>query len=131
MRLYQYFLQETDKSYTIVHSLDGYDEVTLTADSRVISNEFDGIMSPGEIGLPKLDNPALLTGGSSVDDAAKIFVNVLENEATPEQTNAVLANSALAIRCFKPHASMADCMAEARESLESGRALETLKAVLQ
>jgi anthranilate phosphoribosyltransferase len=128
-RLYQYFMQESDKQYAIVHSLDGYDEVTLTADARVISNNFDGILSPHDFGKALIP-AAALAGGDSVKAAADIFQAVLNNEGTKAQEDAVLANAALGIRCFDQSKALLDCMHEAQESLTSGRALKVLKSVL-
>ena len=129
-RLYQYFLQETDKSYTIVHSLDGYDEVTLTNDTRVISNSFDGIVEPEVFGFKKLD-PVLLRGGSSVKEAALIFADLLNNKGTQAQNEVVIANAALGIQTFDQSKSLSDCLDEAKESLISGRALTTFKSVIK
>ena len=129
-RLYQYFMQESDKQYAIVHSLDGYDEVTLTADARVISNNFDGILAPQDFGK-KIIPAVALAGGDSVKAAADIFLAVLSNEGSKAQEDAVVANAALGIQCFDQSKSLLECVQEAQESLTSGKALEVLKSVLK
>jgi anthranilate phosphoribosyltransferase len=129
-RLYQYFLQDTDKSYTIVHSLDGFDEVTLTDSARVISNDFDGILQPADFGYERA-NPLALTGGKSIKDAAEIFTSVLENKGTEAQNAAVIVNAALAIQNFNRNKSLKDCVAEAKEALLAEKALEKLKLALK
>ena len=129
-RLYQYFLQDTDKSYTIVHSLDGYDEVTLTDSARVISNDFDGILQPEAFGYTRI-NPSALTGGSSVKEAADIFTSVLQNNGTDAQCGPVIANAALGIQNFDRSKSLTDCLEEANEALVSGKALEKFKSVVK
>ena len=129
-RLYQYFLQDTNKSYTIVHSLDGYDEVTLTDNTRVVSNHFDGILEPGAFGFDKL-NANMLTGGKSVKDAADIFSSILRNKGTEPQNAVVIANAALAIQTFDQSRPLLDCIDEATEALISGKAIATFKSVLK
>lgn len=127
-RLYQYFLQQVDRSYLVVHALDGYDEVSLTGEVKVIGNQQENILAPADFGLPAYQ-PADLFGGTSVTDAAEIFVNVLSLKATGAQEDVVLANAGLAIQCFKPRTALTDCVAEAREALHAGTALNILKAL--
>ncbi len=124
-RLYGYIYQETDKNFIILHSLDGYDEVSLTGDFKFISNSRESLMSPEGLGFEKLE-PELLSGGDTVEEAADIFTSVLENKGTPAQTSAVLANSGLAIATGKS-VSFEEGVTMARESLESGKALASFK----
>jgi anthranilate phosphoribosyltransferase len=126
LRLYHSICQELGIGYTIVTSLDGYDEISLTSDFKVASNQLDKICSPADYNFPKV-NPEELYGGSTKQEAAKIFDNVLENTATDAQKNVVLINAAFAIKSINADKSTTDCLAEARESLESGKALATLK----
>lgn len=125
-RLYQYILQENEKQFAVVYALDGYDEISLTGDFKVRTHFNEKLFSPSDLGKPKYAQSDL-HGGESVDDAAKIFKNILENKATQAQTDVVIANAGMAISCMKPEVSLADCLEEARESLVSGRALESLK----
>jgi anthranilate phosphoribosyltransferase len=127
-RLYQYFLQQLDRSYFVVHGLDGYDEVSLTGATKIIGNGIENILEPADFGL-KQHEPATLYGGESVAAAAKIFTDILELKGTEPQENVVVANAGLAIHCFNPDKSLTDCVDEARESLHSQAALETLKAI--
>ena len=127
-RMYQYVLQSLGKRFAVVHSLDGYDEVSLTAPVQVRTHFSEQRLSPEDMGLPEC-SPEELSGGNSVEEAACIFVRVLENRSTPAQKNVVLANAALALQTIEPEASWEDCLGRATESLESGRALEVLKRV--
>lgn len=127
-RLYGYLYQQTDKRFVILHSLDGYDEVSLTGNFKMVSNEGERILSPGDLGLPQVKAEDL-NGGESVEDAAKIFLQILEGQGTPQQNAAVIANAGLAIYCGKGM-SLQDSIAAARESLESGKALATFKKLL-
>jgi len=129
-RVYNYLYQQTDKRYTIIHSLDVYDEISLTSDFKVYGNDREEIISPKQLGLPTLKQEDIY-GGESIEDSAKIFMSVLENKATVAQTSVVLANAAFAIQTLKPQQSIIDCVAEARESLESGRALNALKSLIE
>lgn len=120
-RQYQYLLQQLNRHFTIVHSLDGYDEITLTGDTRVISNDFDGILSPKEM----LANTPLLAeeiyGGDTIEEAAEIFKNVLDGKATQPQKTVVLANAAFAIKTITGK-DLKECHLEAEEALDSGNA---------
>ena len=127
-RLYQFFLQQVNRSYLVVHGLDGYDEVSLTGSTKVIGNNREEILEPADFGFTQYD-PAMLYGGDSVDDAAKIFVDILELNGTKAQENVVLANAGLAIQCFQPERALPECVNEAREALHSEAALKTLKAI--
>jgi len=127
---YRNVFETLDINFAIVNSLDGYDEISLTADARVAERGKEQIMAPGDFGFEKLD-PATLYGGNSVEEAAKIFMNVLKGTATVAQTNVVLANSALALKLVHPHLSLPDCVELAKESIESGKALQKLYAVIK
>ena len=130
MRLYQYIHQDLKKNYTIVHALDGYDEVSLTGPFKTISNTKEEIVTPEDIGLPELKKEEI-TGGESIEEAAAIFMNVLGNTATGPQTKVVVANSALAIRCIDPVLSMEECIGKASLSIENGQALNSFKHCYQ
>jgi anthranilate phosphoribosyltransferase len=125
-RLYQYIFQKTDTNYSIVYGLDGYDEVSLTDDVKVKTAFSETILSPQSFGKQPLTQNQIF-GGDSVEEAAAIFLQVLENKGTVAQRDVVTANTALAIQCFKPNVSLLDCIAEAEESLVSGKALESFK----
>lgn len=119
-----------DINFAIVNSLDGYDEISLTSNTKVGLNGKETILSPDSFGMEALQ-PEDLFGGESVDEAAKIFLNVLENKATAAQKSVVLANAGLALHVVHPQKTLLDCVAMARESLESGNALKCLNSVTQ
>lgn len=126
MDLYNQALANGNQQYMIVHSLDGYDEVSLTSETRYVSREMEDNLSPADFGF-KVLKPEELSGGHSVEDAAKIFVNILEGKGTQAQQNVVIANAALGIKCMHHQKSLLDCVAEASESLRSKKALEVFK----
>jgi anthranilate phosphoribosyltransferase len=128
-RIYNYLLQDSDKNYTILHSLDGYDEISLTGKFKAISNNGDQLLTPEKIGF-NTQKQSDIFGGDTIDEAAKIFINVLNNDCTAEQRNVVLANSSFAIQCFEPNKSLEECTTIAKESLESGNAYKTLKKLI-
>lgn len=125
-RLYQYLLQQTDSKYTIIHGVDGYDEVSLTDKVKLIGNGMEELLEPEDLGYRKLD-PTELHGGESVAQAAKIFTDILKGEGTDAQNAVVTRNAGLAIHCLHPEISRGDAIARATESLESGKAYEVLK----
>ena len=130
MRLYNYIYQNLGVQYSIVHSLDGYDEVSLTDTFKVQSSMGEYVYTPEKIGFKRLEQKELW-GGESVDDAAKIFMNVLENKATEAQRNAVVVNSAFAIQTRTPMKPLEQCIAEAEHSLEGGHAKEAFVKFLE
>jgi anthranilate phosphoribosyltransferase len=129
-RLYHYLYQQTDTQFTIVNSLDGYDEISLTDNFKVINREGEMVVSPEELGLARCTEPDLF-GGETIDEAAKIFDNILENNATLAQTNAVVVNAAYAIQTFAPEKGMDACIAEARQSIESGKAKAAFRKFIE
>jgi anthranilate phosphoribosyltransferase len=129
MDLYHHVFADSDQNFLIVHSLDGYDEISLTGDARYVSTHTEDSISASDFGFA-LVTPEELSGGNSVEDAAKIFRNVLEGNGTAAQQNVVIANAALGIQCIAPEKSLADCLAEAKESLASGKALNVLTKLI-
>ncbi|MFV0364971.1 MAG: anthranilate phosphoribosyltransferase [Mangrovibacterium sp.] len=130
MKLYNELLKNEEGHYLTVHATDGYDEVSLTNDTIVGTGNRLEILHASDFGLPVLRSEQL-RGGQSVADAAKIFLSILKNECTEAQRSVVLANAGLAIQCFKPEQSLLDCVAEARESLESNRAYITFEKLMK
>ena len=97
-RIYNYLLQQTDKAFTIIHSLDGYDEISLTNDTKVITNKGEQIKTPLELGKRFVEAENIY-GGSTAEEAAKLFLNIIKGEGTWSQTAVVLANAAMALQC--------------------------------
>jgi len=128
-RLYQYLHENLDKNYAILHSLDGYDEVSLTGKTKIITNQDDYLAPPSYFGLPTYQ-PNDIFGGDTVPSAAKIFVDILDGNGTAAQKDVVAANSGIAIQCFDPSKPIADCVAEARASLASGKAKKALEMIV-
>jgi anthranilate phosphoribosyltransferase len=128
-RVYAYLYQKSDKKYTILNALDGYDEVSLTCDFKTFSKAGEQINSIDALGFEKL-NPADITGGHTVSDSADIFMKVLNGEATTAQNNVVLCNAALAINTINAEKTFADCFYEAEESLLAKKALGSFKLLL-
>lgn len=130
LRLYSYVFQESDTRFAVVHGLDGYDEISLTGEFKVATSTTEMIYTPESIGFDRYCEQDL-DGGKSPEEAARIFDRVLQGKATPAQTDCVIANAAFAIRVIEPEKSLTDCIALARESMESGRALKTLKMFVE
>lgn len=128
-RLYNYLLQQTNKRFILVHSFDGYDEISLTSNFKIISNTEEKILEPENLGFKKLIQNDLF-GGESIKESAQIFMNALNNACTSAQKNTVLANAAMAIHCVKPTVSINQCIEIAKESLESKKALNVFNKIL-
>jgi anthranilate phosphoribosyltransferase len=129
-RIYSYLYQATQKDYVIVHSLDGYDEISLTGPCKIITREIEKILQPSDIQLNKHDS-AELSGGKSVEEAMKIFTGVLDNECTAAQKEVVMANAGLALKVCFPGEDLTDCISRARDSIEGGAAKKAFTTLME
>jgi anthranilate phosphoribosyltransferase len=125
-RVYNYLLQQAAGRFTIIHSLDGYDEISLTGDTKVITNEGEKIKTPEELGK-RMVNAADIYGGNTVEEAAKLFTKILKVEGSWAQNAVVLANAAMALHCTGAYKSYDEAYGAAVESLERGRAYGALQ----
>jgi len=131
MRLYHHVYQSIGIDYGIVNSIDGYDEISLTGDFKVTTNNYERIFKPHDLGFD-VAKPEELVGGATEEEAKQIFDAVLENRALPAQKNIVLANAAFGIQVLeKGQKSIEECIEIARESIDSGRALATFKKFVE
>jgi anthranilate phosphoribosyltransferase len=128
-RLYNYLYQQSGKRFIIVHTLDGYDEISLTADTKMIINGAEQIVSPESLGFSRHTGNEL-HGGNTVDEAAAIFRNVMEGKGSKAQHEVVVANSGLALHCYYPEKPVPECMEMAEDSIKSGKALKTFKKLM-
>jgi anthranilate phosphoribosyltransferase len=128
-RIYNYLLQQTEGNFTIIHGLDGYDEISLTGDTKVITNKGEKIMTPEELGK-RMVNATDIYGGNSVEEAAKLFTKILKVEGTWAQNAVVLANSAMALNCTGTYKSYSDAYGAAVDSLESGKAYASFQKLI-
>ena len=125
---YKNVYETLDVNYAIVNSTDGYDEVSLTADTLIASDKKEILLSPRHFGMGKI-NPEAIFGGNSINEAATIFMNILQGKGSEEQNNVVTANAAVGLCLFHPEKNLEECVEIAVESLKSGRALKKFKAV--
>ena len=131
MRLYNNVYQKIGIDYGIVNSIDGYDEISLTGDFKVTTNNYERIFKPSDLGL-RTALPEELVAGATEEEAAEIFDSVLENRALPAQKDIVLANAAFGIQVYeKGQKSIEECLEIARESIDSGKALATFKKFVE
>jgi anthranilate phosphoribosyltransferase len=128
-RMYAYLYQKTDKNFTILHALDGYDEISLTGNTKMITNKAETMLRPQDLDVPEI-TAADISGGNTVESAAKIFMDVLHNNGTESQVNVVCANAAVAISTVKK-TGLENAFFEAKESLRSGNALKALQKLQQ
>ncbi|MBT8284456.1 MAG: anthranilate phosphoribosyltransferase [Flavobacteriaceae bacterium] len=124
-RMYGYLYQNTDKKYTILHALDGYDEISLTGLTKTISNATEAMLSPEDFGISKIEKEDI-RGGASIEDSAQIFIDILQGKGTEAQNHVVCANAGIAIATVKG-ITPAEGFNSARESLMSGAGLKALR----
>jgi anthranilate phosphoribosyltransferase len=128
-RIYNYVLQLLDKEFTIIHSLDGYDEISLTTDTKILSNTGESIKTPYQLGKKRVF-AAELEGGNTVAEAAAIFKNIIEGKGTWSQNAVVLANAAMALHVTGKYENYELAFQAAVHSLESGAANNCLKKLI-
>jgi anthranilate phosphoribosyltransferase len=128
-RLYNYLMQLQPHNYAIVHALDGYDEISLTGDSKIITQTGERIFSATMLGGMEV-KPDAISGGSTIEEAAKIFNTIIAGKGTPEQESVVLANAAVALQVTGNYATYEDAFAAAKESLRSGKANACLQKLI-
>ncbi|MCL9807107.1 anthranilate phosphoribosyltransferase [Flavobacterium amniphilum] len=124
-RMYAYLYQNTETNFTILHSLDGYDEISLTGNTKIISKHYEQILKPEDFQLVKLEENDIM-GGVTVEKSAEIFLDILSGKGTEAQNNVVCANAGMAIATVK-NIPVVEGIALAKESLLSGKGLEKLK----
>lgn len=129
-RMYDQILRECRKNYGIIHSTDGYDEISLTGPVKIFSPEDETLMYPEELGFKTLDSSEI-SGGKNPVSSAAIFLDVLKNNSTKQQQAVVVVNAALGIQCLQPEKSFSACVEEAEFAIHSGKALESLKKTIE
>lgn len=127
-RIYNYLLQETDSNYGIVFSLDGYDEISLTSGFKLLTRKSEYLITPEDLGFKRLDQSAIF-GGNTVEEAAQIFVTILDGNGTEAQNNVVLTNAAFALKTFNSKLSFEEAFETAKSSLLGLKAKECLKKI--
>jgi anthranilate phosphoribosyltransferase len=127
--LYADVYRESGTNYMIIHGLDGYDEISLTGQTKIITGAEETIIDPSTLGLDEGHHDEL-SGGKSTVEAADIMVRVLTNEGTNRQKQVVIANAAAALKVVQPEDSWSDCVEMAAESIDSGRAFQSFKALI-
>jgi anthranilate phosphoribosyltransferase len=130
LRLYSYTFQESQATFAVVHSMDGYDEISLTSEFKVATGNDEKIYTPEDLGFARCKESELY-GGDTPEEAARIFDNVLNNRATSGQMDVVAVNSGFAIHVICPEKGIEECIAIAKESLESGKAKGVLKKFME
>ena len=128
-RMYSYLYQNTTTNFTILHSLDGYDEISLTGNTKTITNSMEGMLKPEDFGVSILTQKEI-QGGSTIEESAKLFMNIIQGKGTDAQNNVVCANAGLAIATVNS-LSPIQGFKIAKESLLSGKALLTLNKLQQ
>jgi anthranilate phosphoribosyltransferase len=128
-RQYGYLYQDSNKDFLILHSLDGYDEVSLTGPVKFFYNGGERVIEPKDLSMKALTR-ADIKGGDTVEESAGIFMKVLEGKGTEQQNSAVIANAAMALFAADQAAGINKAVEKARESLMSGKALRHFKLLL-
>jgi len=126
-RMYGYLYQKTDKNFTVLHALDGYDEISLTGNTKTISNHTETMLKPSDFGVPEIKQTDIV-GGDGIESSAQIFMNVLQGKGTEAQNNVVCANAGVAIATVN-NLTPIQGFEKAKESLLSGKGLNALKKI--
>ena len=128
-RLYNYLLQESTVNYGVIHTLDGYDEISLTSPFKLFTQEGEKNISPADLGLKTIKQEAIF-GGNSVPEAANIFKNILDAKGTEAQNNVVLTNAAFALKTFDATLSFEAAFEQSKSSLMGLKAKKALEILI-
>ena len=123
-RMYAYLYQNTDINYTILHSLDGYDEVSLTGPTKTITKKMEAVLKPEDFGVRTLLQSEI-EGGKTIEESAEMFMNIISGKGTEAQNNVVCANAAMAIATVNGSSPL-ESFQLAKEGLLSGKGLKAL-----
>jgi anthranilate phosphoribosyltransferase len=126
-RMYSYLYQNTPINFTILHSLDGYDEVSLTGPTKIITSTLEGILNPSDFGVRLLDQSEI-EGGKTIEESAEMFLNIISGKGNEAQNNVVCANAGIAIATVTKRTPL-EGFEIAKESLLSGKGLLALKTL--
>jgi anthranilate phosphoribosyltransferase len=126
-RMYAYLYQNTDVNFTILHSLDGYDEVSLTGPTKIITSTMEGMLNPTDFGVSLLAQTDI-EGGKTIEESAEMFINIISGKGNQAQNNVVCANAAMAIATVTK-CSPLEGFELAKESLFSGKGLKALQTL--
>ncbi|BBD46837.1 MAG TPA: anthranilate phosphoribosyltransferase [Petrimonas sp.] len=129
-RLYSYIYQASRKKFGIVHSLDGYDEISLTGQFKVVTNKGEQLFMPEELGFNRVRQEEIF-GGNTIEDVVSVFNRVLNCTATQPQMDVVIANAAFAIQIIENKKTIAECIEIAKNSLYGKKALNALKKFVE
>ena len=128
-RLYNYLYQGTNKQYSVIHALDGYDEISLTGDFKIINNQGEQYVKVEDLGFTPIATSDL-AGGETVEEAAAIFSAIIKGKGNSVQNNVVLSNAAFAIKTIHPEKTFGDCYYEAEQSLLGKKALQSFQKLV-
>ncbi len=128
-RLYKYLNQKIDRKFIIIHSVDGYDEISLTSPCKIISNTEDKLIYPSDFGFDYVKPQELMTG-KNIDEAVQTFMSIISGKGTQSQNNVVIANASMGIKCMKPELKLSQCVEMASDSLFNKDALSKLELLL-
>ncbi|HTH55228.1 MAG TPA: anthranilate phosphoribosyltransferase [Cyclobacteriaceae bacterium] len=129
-RQYGYLYQQTEKEFLILHSLGGYDEISLTSPFKYFYNGGEEMCSAPSLGLPQL-SPSDLAGGSTMDESAKIFIEVLKGNGSAQQNAVVVANAGMALYCANQKEGLGNALGKAKDALQSGKAYTAFKRLIE
>ena len=125
--------------FAVLHSLDGYDEISLTAPTQILTDVGEFELTPADFGCARV-SAVSLKGAQTLADSAKLFRSVLAGGGNPELSEVVAANAGLALWLWRAESQdqraalgtdglLKSCVAEARAVLRSGAAAELLERV--
>jgi anthranilate phosphoribosyltransferase len=129
-RYYNYLLQQGDARYSIIHTMDGYDEISLTDDAKIITRNGEEILNPEQLGKRTVTATDIF-GGATPEEAAKLFIKILRGEGSWAQNAVSLSNAAVAIQCADGGVDYATAYDKAVQSFESGKAFSTFQQLIQ
>lgn len=119
LRLYGYLLPRQGKRFAALLSIDGYDEVTLTAPLLVATERGSYELAPSDFGASVLQ-PGDILGGTTIAESATILRTILQGKGTQPQEDVVSASAGLVMWTKEGSGTLAEHVTRAREVIRSG-----------
>ena len=119
-KIYQHILLGSRKDYKVVFGMNGYDELTLTDQTRVLGVEGDECIDAATFDQTKV-KPTSIHSGETILQAANLLRSITQGDGSNSQNSVISANVALALQCFHPNQSLKELFNEAYVFIKSGQ----------
>lgn len=120
-RVYQHLLRNERTNYRVLYGMDGFDELSLTDDTRVLGAKSENVFNAATFNCSPILLPSI-KGGRTVYDAACTLISILNGNGSEAQNSVVAANTAVALQLYHPTTQIKELYTEALQFIQTGKA---------